>query len=721
MLTPLLAHLRRILSEAHVKQTLAAELNLPARSAELLLAEVLVSSQGAAERLIEDFLREAFVTSGDDLAAERTAAGQATADVYAAQFQGYAALWKAATIATALELSADDLAWLRANGSLLDLLDFNDLPSSAVEGALQPNLFAAFERLLDIARLRKELPPGEATLFELIEPAIAFDAEADDAGEAVESFLERLHARTGWDLVDLAFLASPAALDPAWPDDYRSGDAVRRLIVAIRHLERLGVSASRVVPGWTSAALAAPAAQQIKAAAKAKFDEKQWLRVAEAVNDELREKQRDALLGFLIADEDRSFETATDVYARYLIDPQMSACMLTSRIKQAISSVQLFVQRVLLNLEGDDLSLSGSAAETWNTWMKHYRLWEANRKVFLYPENWIEPELRDDKSPFFEELENELLQGEITQETRRPRSATTSRRLNEVARLEVAGVYNEVDDDNRTTPATTSTRCTSSATRRQRLLLPALRPQRGTGRHGSGSTSTSTGDHVIPVVLQPALHLFWPVFTEKPREEQPAPKPATRRERHQTTDPARGRRLAMERIQATDLDDAQGTLSLALRLAAHPAEPRSSAANRSARPHTLRPESQLCRHDLHSSSWRTTCALRLRRTGVWRLRHSICSTRRRRWHPGDRDSGGRLLEQLWNPRGRAAGFTEPLYRSSHDAFRAHACVPSIRARGAAADAGRLRDRVSAPGCIRSLEHPLHETTRGPNPGIRSTC
>lgn len=27
-------------------------------------------------------------------------------------------------------------------------------------------------------------------------------------------------------------------------------------------------------------------------------------------------------------------------------------------------------------------------------WQKNYRVWEPNRKVFVYPENWIEPELR---------------------------------------------------------------------------------------------------------------------------------------------------------------------------------------------------------------------------------------------------------------------------------------------------------------------------------------
>jgi hypothetical protein len=25
--------------------------------------------------------------------------------------------------------------------------------------------------------------------------------------------------------------------------------------------------------------------------------------------------------------------------------------------------------------------------------MKRYRVWEANRKVFLWPENWLEPDL----------------------------------------------------------------------------------------------------------------------------------------------------------------------------------------------------------------------------------------------------------------------------------------------------------------------------------------
>jgi len=41
--------------------------------------------------------------------------------------------------------------------------------------------------------------------------------------------------------------------------------------------------------------------------------------------------------------------------------------------------------------------------DTWK-WMQNYRVWEANDSVFLYPENWIEPEIGDDKSSFFQVL-----------------------------------------------------------------------------------------------------------------------------------------------------------------------------------------------------------------------------------------------------------------------------------------------------------------------------
>ncbi len=33
--------------------------------------------------------------------------------------------------------------------------------------------------------------------------------------------------------------------------------------------------------------------------------------------------------------------------------------------------------------------------ELWD-WLKRSRVWEAVRKIFLYAENWLQPEARDD-------------------------------------------------------------------------------------------------------------------------------------------------------------------------------------------------------------------------------------------------------------------------------------------------------------------------------------
>ena len=77
-----------------------------------------------------------------------------------------------------------------------------------------------------------------------------------------------------------------------------------------------------------------------------------------------------------------------DLYEYFLVDVEMEACMPSSRIVQAHNSIQLFVQRCLMGLEPDAIA-DVEKDPNWNQWkwMKNYRVWEANRKVFLYPEN----------------------------------------------------------------------------------------------------------------------------------------------------------------------------------------------------------------------------------------------------------------------------------------------------------------------------------------------
>src|SRR5205807_4288944 len=61
------------------------------------------------------------------------------------------------------------------------------------------------------------------------------------------------------------------------------------------------------------------------------------------------------------------------------------------------------------------------------------------RKVFLYPENYIEPGLRDDKTPLFRELEDTLLQQEINDATVGDAYARYIATFDELAHLQIAG------------------------------------------------------------------------------------------------------------------------------------------------------------------------------------------------------------------------------------------------------------------------------------------
>ena len=46
----------------------------------------------------------------------------------------------------------------------------------------------------------------------------------------------------------------------------------------------------------------------------------------------------------------------------------------------------------------DDIDLASIRSDRWE-WVKRYRIWDADRKIFLYPENWLEPEPRDATPP----------------------------------------------------------------------------------------------------------------------------------------------------------------------------------------------------------------------------------------------------------------------------------------------------------------------------------
>ena len=175
------------------------------------------------------------------------------------------------------------------------------------------------------------------------------------------------------------------------------------------------------------------ASGKLRAGLRKRFSDDAWLSNVRKGQDALREQKRDALVALLLSDGDRPWAeksgatSADHLYEYLLLDTQMSACMTTSRIVQAHAVVQQFAQRCTMGLEAG-WQIPANELVDWKQWkwMQSYRVWEACRKIFLYPENWMEPEVRDDKSRFFEELESDLNQGNSPTRTPSWRSPDTS-------------------------------------------------------------------------------------------------------------------------------------------------------------------------------------------------------------------------------------------------------------------------------------------------------
>jgi hypothetical protein len=348
-------------------------------------------------------------------------------------------LEKAVTLQRSLGLTAAELGDLGAVRS-----DTAGVWSAIdCDGSITPaDLHAQWGRLawlLWFTALKKAQEPEEDTLLGILRDPAAVDAR----GRLVVAGV------MGWSEPDLTAVLTALGLTLANLGELRD---LRRVRVALDVVATTLQPAADLV-AWTVANPDGTLVRTVRDTLKGRMDQAAWRDSMKGVTDLVRNARRDALVAFILhhAVPSPEIETADQLYEYFLVDVQMDACMQTSRIRLALSTVQLFVNRCLLNLE-PSCSPASINADHWS-WMRRYRVWEANRKVFLYPENWLEPELRDGKSPFFRDLESELLKSDITQELAETAYLHYLQKLEDVARLEIVGAYLEprtlgtTDDD----------------------------------------------------------------------------------------------------------------------------------------------------------------------------------------------------------------------------------------------------------------------------------
>ena len=424
-------------------------------------------------------------------------------------------LHKVVVFLTPLQLKPEAIEWLLKHNATLGWLELDRLPYDTGIASLS---FAQWETLIDGLRWVQAYPPvanptnpdrpiSFYTVLELVlQPA------------AIAVLQQALATLTGWDIMTLQALHTHFTFSIA---DYKLPTTYQRLQKAVTFLRQLGMSLANagelIKPVLSNADVA-----RLRTALKVRYEESQWLEVLKGIQDRLRHQKRDALVAYLLAVNPDDLNDSNDLYDYFLIDVEMCACQPTSRIVQAHGTLQLFIQRCLMGLEPTavaDVKLDGD----WNQskWIKNYRVWEANRKVFLYPENWIEPELRDDKSPLFKDLETELLQNELNDRTVEDATINYLQKLDDIAFLEVCAIYYQTDI------------YTMHIFARTKGGDPAVYYYRKFERERTWTPWEKvdldiSSDHLMTFVRNSRLYLAWAVFTEEANMEQSikTPKPS---------------------------------------------------------------------------------------------------------------------------------------------------------------------------------------------------
>jgi Tc toxin complex TcA C-terminal TcB-binding domain/ABC toxin N-terminal region/Neuraminidase-like domain/Putative peptidoglycan binding domain len=418
-------------------------------------------------------------------------------------------LYKAALLVNGFHLTAAEISHFQTHSADFGGFDFNAVTMQH------------WKRLQAYSNLRDNLPKTDTSLLDLFSWAEKSDASPLSG---------HISAVTLWKQERIEALIKADHFDLNRPGAFTNEINLLKLQMALTVADKIGMDVGRLFE-WAKPEsrfwVCNQIAESIRKAIRARFDQEDWEQVVKPLNDELRENQKQALIGYLLAHRDLIDPEVVDadsLFEFFLIDVQMGACMETSRIKQAISTVQLFIQRCLLGLEAGVPNIAIDR-DRWQ-WMQKYRVWEANRKVFLYPENWIRSELRDDKSPFYKELESELLQKDINKQTVEDALKSYLFKVDEVANLKVVGLF--LDDPGnrlhvfgrtRNAPYFFYYRYFQTYEKnwypweKVQVDIPSYDVETLVGQW------YCSGTYLIPVVLNKRLLIFFPQFVKKTKAE----------------------------------------------------------------------------------------------------------------------------------------------------------------------------------------------------------
>ncbi len=134
------------------------------------------------------------------------------------------------------------------------------------------------------------------------------------------------------------------------------------------------------------------------------------------------------------------------LYSYLLIDNKVSAAVKTTRLAEAIASVQLYINRVLCGAESRDLlggANTGQFFADWDTYNKRYSTWSGVSRLVYYPENYIDPAVRVGQTKMMDTLLQSISQSSINKDTVEDAFKSYLTEFEQVANLEVMNGYHD--------------------------------------------------------------------------------------------------------------------------------------------------------------------------------------------------------------------------------------------------------------------------------------
>ncbi|MEO8763602.1 MAG: neuraminidase-like domain-containing protein [Ginsengibacter sp.] len=345
-------------------------------------------------------------------------------------------LYKPSLFISKFALDAPEVAYFMKSSDDFSGIDFKDF---SIE---------QWQNINNYVMLRKLNRSAQFSFIDLFKQATA--------GGAISAIINSIVLLTGWPKEDLAGIISTKQYGT---NDFRNEGVLFTISTMMQVVNKTGVKATQLSTwaeqgGDFSSLLSLAAA--IKNALLLQYDAGDRDEKETTISAQVLQNQRDALVAYLLTLDEIKSAGINEVEALcgwFLIDVPMSACMPTTRIRQAISSVQTFVKRCLMGIEnkkdlnGLEVGVLPDYISDWDP-ISLFRTWQVKMEFLTYPYPYLSYKYIIDKTEAVKTFEETLLKSDITAASVDDAYRTYFQDVSKTANLEIASMYIEDDTDN---------------------------------------------------------------------------------------------------------------------------------------------------------------------------------------------------------------------------------------------------------------------------------